>query len=462
MDIEQALVMIDAVLRPGGLSDIQELLLRQCWLGKSYYEIAEEFGYDAGYLRVVGSRLWKDLSLVLGEKITKNNLRSILRQLILFKAQSDKSEEKQQYKRIKAAESLLSHQLFTSEHPLAVAEFPGSQVSGDSPFYVERPPIESRCCSKVLQPGALIRIKAPKQMGKTSLLGRIVKFATNRSYSTVYLSLQQADQEALGNLNHFLRWLCKSISWKLHLEPRLEEYWDRDPGLAKYSCTRYFEEYLLPQLRNPLVLGLDDLDRVFSYPQLAQDFLPLLRVWHEGSKESEVWQQLRLVVVHSTEVYLPLQIHQSPFNVGLPILLPEWNLEQVKALAKQYGLNWENSEAEQLMEMVGGHPYLIQLALYHLQDRRISLAQLLKDAPTTAGIYSNHLRRHLEYLHVASELSAVMAEVVSSNRPVLLNSVLAYQLQSVGLIKLDGNSATPSCQLYSQYFSTMLSTSLKG
>ena len=47
-------------------------------------------------------------------------------------------------------------------------EQPEGQVSLDSAFYVERPPIEADCYETILQPGALIRIKAPRQMGKTS------------------------------------------------------------------------------------------------------------------------------------------------------------------------------------------------------------------------------------------------------------------------------------------------------
>jgi hypothetical protein len=48
------------------------------------------------------------------------------------------------------------------------------EVPLDSPFYVERPPIERLCYETIVQPGALIRIKAPKQMGKTSLMLRIL------------------------------------------------------------------------------------------------------------------------------------------------------------------------------------------------------------------------------------------------------------------------------------------------
>jgi len=33
-----------------------------------------------------------------------------------------------------------------------------------------------------------------------------------------------------------------------------------------------------------------------------------------------------------------------------------------------------------------------------------------------------------------------------------LEPILAHKLSSMGLIKLDHNQATPSCQLYRQYF----------
>ena len=36
-----------------------------------------------------------------------------------------------------------------------------------SDFYVERVPYESQCYEAILKPGALIRLKAPQQMGKT-------------------------------------------------------------------------------------------------------------------------------------------------------------------------------------------------------------------------------------------------------------------------------------------------------
>ncbi|NKB17781.1 MAG: adenylate cyclase, partial [Pseudanabaena sp. CRU_2_10] len=52
---------------------------------------------------------------------------------------------------------------------------------------MERPPIESDCFEAVMGSGALIRIKAPRQMGKSSLLSRILIHAQQQGYKSVHL-----------------------------------------------------------------------------------------------------------------------------------------------------------------------------------------------------------------------------------------------------------------------------------
>ncbi len=81
MTIEEALVIIDTALHPESLSDLQELILRHSWEGKSYPEIGEICGYDPNYVKDTGSKLWKLLSKSLGEEISKSNFRTVLRRL---------------------------------------------------------------------------------------------------------------------------------------------------------------------------------------------------------------------------------------------------------------------------------------------------------------------------------------------------------------------------------------------
>ena len=93
-----------------------------------------------------------------------------------------------------------------------IQEVPQGQVPLDSPFYVERPPIESRCYSEIMKPGALIRITAPRQMGKSSLMARILNYASQQDLQTVWLNFQLFDNQCLANISQFLQQFCLSIT----------------------------------------------------------------------------------------------------------------------------------------------------------------------------------------------------------------------------------------------------------
>lgn len=341
--------------------------------------------------------------------------------------------------------------------PVAEPELPRGQVELASAFYIERPGIEERCYEAIAKPGALIRIKAPRQMGKTSLMARILHQASKASYACVPLSFQLADSKVFADLERFLRWFCANVALQLELPDRLADYWNGIFG-SKVACKSYFERYLLTNITSPLALGLDEVDVVFKYPEIASDFFGLLRAWHEEAKNREVWKKLRLVVVHSTEVYVPMDINQSPFNVGLPIDLPEFQPNHVQELAFRHGLAWGATQVEQLMAMVGGHPYLVRLALYHIARSDMTLEELLETAPTDAGLYSDHLRRHLWNLEQHPELAAAIKKVVDADSPVQLESMQGFKLHSMGLVHLQGNQVTPRCNLYRQYFRVRLSS----
>jgi hypothetical protein len=329
----------------------------------------------------------------------------------------------------------------------------------NSRFYVSRLPIEQRCYEAVLEPGGLIRIKAPCYMGKTSLMIRLLNQARNRGLYTLPLSLQLADASAFKDLDCFLHWFCRIVTRGLGQPDRLDDYWDDLFG-SNYSCTHYFEKYLLNNIDNPIVLALDDVDLVFHYPEIATHFLGLLRAWYEraryGDGSSGLWQKLRLVVVHSTEVYIPLSVNQSPFNVGLSIELPEFTREQVLFLAQQYNLDWQTGQAERLTQVVSGNPYLVQLALNRIAQNEITLDELVATAIDPNGVFGDHLQRQLNYLQQYPDLLAALIQVMTSSTPVELEPVQAFKLQSIGLVRVKQNQVTPRCQLYKQYFQSIV------
>ncbi len=453
MDFETAFKLVDAAVvaqTKRHLKDIEVTILRSSWQGKKYEEIAQTYGYTTDYLQHdVGPKLWQMLSEAFGEKVSKKNFQAALERHWRSSVSKDEGARGQG---VPSREFLIPN--------ADLLEFPSGPVPLDSLFYIERPPIEERTYAQIGKPGSLIRIKAPRQMGKSSLMHRILAHARKTGLRTILVSLQQADSTIFTSLDKFLRWLCANVSRQLNLESKLDDYWDEDIG-SKVSCTLYFQGYLLAETESPVVLALDEVNRIFEYPEISSDFLPLLRSWYEDASELEIWQKLRLVVVHATEAYIPLDIHQSPFNVGLPIKLPEFNLEQVQDLAVRHGLDWVKGEIGTqnlalLLGMVGGHPYLVRVALYHLARQEVSLDQLLQTAPTVAGIYSDHLRRHLANLQEQPELAAALKRVVMAPTPIPLEAIAAYKLESMGLVILEGNQATPSCEVYRLYFREQL------
>lgn len=443
MDIDSELTWTEAkqvaerlVLQNMGkhLNDVEIIVLQGSWEGKTYEEMAQQAGYTVDYLnKDVGNKLWKKLSNILGEKVSKKNLRQPLKRASTVE------------KRPKAASGSVK------EIP-----FPEGSVPLDSIFYVERNGIESLCYDAIVKPGSLIRIKAPKLMGKTSLVTRILNYSQSQHYKTVYLNLGNVERAIVTNLDKFLRWLCLMMGRQLKLENQLGDYWDTEILGSNDNCTVYFEEYILPAIDCPLILALDEVDSIFPYNEVIEDFLGMLRSWHEKGKISQQWKQLRLVMAHSTECYIPLDMNQSPFNAGVPIELLEFDAQQVKKLAHLHQLKWNESQTEELMGMVGGHPYLVRFALYEVSSGQMTLEQLLNKASTEAGIYSNHLRRQLEILQQAPELAQALQTVVTSLEPVELDSMQIYKLHSMGLVQRKDNQVIPRCNLYREYFCRVL------
>ncbi len=356
-----------------------------------------------------------------------------------------------------------NHQEPNADNTFAIPklEYPDGLVSLNSPFYIEYPDIESLCYETLVQPASLIRIKAPKLMGKTSLLIRIRYHAENQNYRAFYLDFGSVEKAVLSNPDTFLRWLCGKVSDEMNLNNKVKNVWNTDILSSNDNCTAYFNKHILAHINSPVVLILDEVDRLFlpENQELVVNFFGMLRSWHEKGKFNRDWEKLRLVLAHSTEAHIPLDIHQSPLNAGVPVELEEFNRQQVEDLAQRHQIQESDILTGKLMSMVGGHPYLVRLAMYYIAAGKIKLEDLLNSATTEAGIYSNHLRSLLDILQGKPKLAQALKKVVDSPVPVVLDSMQIYQLHSLGLVQIQKNEVIPRCLLYREYFRRVLSGS---
>lgn len=458
MSIDEALEVIERQLLFRQLNPIERFVFQQSWLGRNYHDMAQDCSYGTTYIKEVGSQLWQDLSRAMGERVTKKNLPLVLGQYQRHLAAGIADRGMNAGRWILGCDGSEQLRFDASQTHL---EFPSGPIPLDSPLYIDRPPLEAIAFAEITQPGCALRIRAPRKLGKSSLLIRLLAKANWLGYRTVYIDFQEADRTIFESLDQLLRWFCTNVSRQLDLNPLLPAYWNEDIG-SKVSCKVYFEAYLLEQIQTPIVLALNEVNRLLEYPTIAQDFLSMLRLWHEQAKQHSLWRKLRFVIAQNTDVSLSTSFEQSPFDVGLSLTLPPFTLEQVQDLAIQYGLEWARDEIgkQQLLPLytlLGGYPYLVNLAFYHLYRSTLSLEKLLETATDHSGIYGQYLREHLAIIQTEPALLFAIQQLINSHGEIRLEGVAIYQLESMGLIQLDGTLAKFSCELYRNYFQKHLS-----
>jgi hypothetical protein len=83
MSGQEALTIIDRLLQAANqgqkLNDLQSAVFLETWAEHSYSEISQQLGYEYDYIKQVGSRLWRILSQILGEPVSKSNIQAVLR-----------------------------------------------------------------------------------------------------------------------------------------------------------------------------------------------------------------------------------------------------------------------------------------------------------------------------------------------------------------------------------------------
>jgi hypothetical protein len=322
-------------------------------------------------------------------------------------------------------------------------------------LYIERDLIERRCFKEIEKPCAFIRIQGPWRMGKTSLMAKILDHAHKNGFHAVRLSCQAAGSQVLNDLGLLLKWICFNTARELGLKPIVEDHWENFFS-PNDNFTGYFADYLLPKISSGLVLAFDEADLILQNPGLATDFQGLLRSLHEkawfGGKEG--FQKIGFIIANSFEYQV--DINQSPFNIGLPILLTLFDLDQTLELSTRFGLDLTEDQLHEIMELLNGHPFLLQEAFGAIVSGSITLQKICSAVDGDNRLFADHLSHFSMLLESKPDLKRAMKEVVHAETPAALSSSDLLSLKSLGLIVEGANGAKATNRLYKEYFSRHL------
>jgi hypothetical protein len=333
---------------------------------------------------------------------------------------------------------------------LVALELAEGTMDPESQFYVERAS-DAIAIATIQRQGVTLTIKGPRQMGKSSLLMRAIDTAIKADKQVAFLDFQMFDQEVLQAADTFYRQFCTSVTEQLSLPDRVADYWQESGGNIQ-RCTRYMQNHILKAVGGPLVLAMDEVDRMFD-ADYRSDFFSMLRSWHNNRAMPtlRIWKQFDLALVTATEPYhLIANLNQSPFNVGEVILLEDFTLEQVSDLNQRHGGPLTSAQVRQLMGLLNGHPYLVRRSLYLVASQQLAIEALLAQAALDRGPFGDHLRYHLFRIYNNQELVQGLLQVIRANT--CPDERIARLLIAAGLVRRDDQRVVPRCQLYADYF----------
>jgi hypothetical protein len=292
-------------------------------------------------------------------------------------------------------------------------------------------------------------------MGKSSLMHRMIEQAkTTRQKQSVFIDFQKFPEQFFSKEKDLYIELCLMISEALGVTEAIDRYWsERRTNIM--NCSRYLSDYVIPQFNKPFILAMDEVERMLTSPFRA-NFFGMLRTWHNDRVYNENFAKLSLFLSSSTEPYLFIDHpNQSPFNVAEVFTLLDFTRTEVAELNRRHQAPLTESQVDDLIDLVDGHPFLIRLALYLLATGKVAdFKTLLAKATDDAGPFSDHLRHYL--LRVLQRPELKEALIFICRHETYEENQIFYRLKGAGLIKREGKRVVFRNKLYDRYFKERL------
>ncbi len=347
-----------------------------------------------------------------------------------------------------------------AEIPTAFANIPRDLGSPEgtmihqSPFYIERASDREAINALHEIDGVTITIKGPRQMGKSSLLNRLLMEGRAKNMRTAFIDFQLIESAVMEDVDIFYKQFCSLLSWELGVEDRTKEYWKNPLGHVQ-KTTNYLQGYLMKDIQEARVLlAMDEVERMFA-SRFRSDFFSMLRSWHNSRARGGDWRRLNLALVTSTEPYQFIaDLNQSPFNVGQVVELADFTLEQVSDLNDRHHSPLTRTQIDQLFDLLAGHPYLTRKALYLVASQRDTFNELLEKAYEDDGPFGDHLRNYLFRMGDHEKLKSGLIQVLQNQR--CSDEHVFFQLRGSGLVKRVESKVMPRNKLYADYFGKRL------
>ncbi len=240
----------------------------------------------------------------------------------------------------------------------------GGSLDSDAPSYVTR--AADSAFYQALKAGQFCYVLNSRQMGKSSLRVRTMQRLQAEGTVCVLIDLTEMGKQDMtpekwyGGIVQYLVSGCELssiIQWRIWWRER------RDLLSPVQRLSLFIKEVLLIQVKQNIVIFVDEIDRVLSQNFCLDDFFGLIRCFCEQRDTHPNYKRLTFALLGvATPADLIRDKTQIPFNIGQGIQLQGFQSDEVQPLLD--GLQGKIAHPEavirEILNWTGGQPFLTQ------------------------------------------------------------------------------------------------------